>query len=142
MASLLRRPLRYRFYNATIFLIVVNILVFLIGYVEQFGTGIKRILDDCMARAQKIKTPQWRSSLMENRIAQRLSWGLSAEVSQGPFMYKLEAEYEKLRKPLTDMEKELKRRIDGLATSQQRAAARETVRKSLEKKGVKQLPVN
>jgi polyhydroxyalkanoate synthesis regulator phasin len=109
---------------------------------ESQKTAAKRILDECMERAQKIKTPQWRSSLMENRIAQRLSRGLSAEVSQGPFMYKLEAEYEKLRKPLTDMEKELKRRIDGLGTSQQRAAARETVRKSLEKKGVKQLPVN
>jgi membrane associated rhomboid family serine protease len=37
MASLLRRPLRYRFYNATIFLIVVNILVFLVGYVDRSG---------------------------------------------------------------------------------------------------------
>lgn len=109
---------------------------------ESQKTSAKMILDDCMARAQKIKTPQWRTSLMENRIAQRLSYGLPVEVYAGPWMYKLEAEYEKLRKPLTDLEKELKRRIDGLPTSQQRAAARETVRKSLEKKGVKRLPGN
>ena len=32
MASFLRRPLRYRSYNATIILIVVNILVFLFSY--------------------------------------------------------------------------------------------------------------
>jgi membrane associated rhomboid family serine protease len=33
MASFLQRPVRYRFYNATIVLIAVNILVFLLGYV-------------------------------------------------------------------------------------------------------------
>jgi membrane associated rhomboid family serine protease len=33
MTSILRRPLRYRFYNATIILIVVNVLVFLLGFV-------------------------------------------------------------------------------------------------------------
>jgi len=32
MASFLRRPLRYRYYNATIILIVVNILIFLFSY--------------------------------------------------------------------------------------------------------------
>jgi membrane associated rhomboid family serine protease len=37
MASILRRPLRYSYYNATIILIVVNILVFLFGYVDRSG---------------------------------------------------------------------------------------------------------
>jgi membrane associated rhomboid family serine protease len=32
MASFLRRPLRYSFYNATIILIVVNVLIFLFSY--------------------------------------------------------------------------------------------------------------
>lgn len=35
MASILRRPLRYRYYNATIILIVVNVLFFLFGYVDR-----------------------------------------------------------------------------------------------------------
>jgi membrane associated rhomboid family serine protease len=35
MASILRRPLRYRYYNATIILIVACILVFLFGYVDR-----------------------------------------------------------------------------------------------------------
>ncbi len=37
MASILRRPLRYRYYNATIILIVVNILIFLLGFVDRQG---------------------------------------------------------------------------------------------------------
>jgi membrane associated rhomboid family serine protease len=37
MASILRRPLRYRYFNATIILIVLNILVFLFGYVSRRG---------------------------------------------------------------------------------------------------------
>ncbi len=37
MASFLRRPLRYRYYSATIILIVVNVLVFLFGYVDRRG---------------------------------------------------------------------------------------------------------
>jgi membrane associated rhomboid family serine protease len=32
MASFLRRPLRYRYFNATIILIVVNVIVFLLGF--------------------------------------------------------------------------------------------------------------
>ena len=37
MASILRRPLRYSYYNATIILIVVNILVFLFSSVDRGG---------------------------------------------------------------------------------------------------------
>ena len=37
MASFLRRPLRYSYYNATIILIVVNVLVFLFSYVDRQG---------------------------------------------------------------------------------------------------------
>jgi membrane associated rhomboid family serine protease len=35
MAIFLRRPLRYRYYSATIILIVFNVLVFLFGYVDR-----------------------------------------------------------------------------------------------------------
>jgi membrane associated rhomboid family serine protease len=37
MASFLRRPLPHRYYNATIILIVVNVLVFLFGLVDRQG---------------------------------------------------------------------------------------------------------
>jgi len=39
MANLLRRPLRHRYYYVTILLIVVNVLVFLYGYVAR-GRGL------------------------------------------------------------------------------------------------------
>jgi len=32
MASILRRPLKYRYFNATIILVVVNVIVFLLGF--------------------------------------------------------------------------------------------------------------
>jgi membrane associated rhomboid family serine protease len=37
MANILRRPLRYRYYNATIILIVINILFFLFTFVDKQG---------------------------------------------------------------------------------------------------------
>lgn len=37
MPSILRRPVRYRYFNATIILIVVNVLVFLFGQVDRSG---------------------------------------------------------------------------------------------------------
>ncbi len=111
------------------------------GFNEVQQNSAKAILDDCRQRAQRIKTPEWRASLIENRIARQLSWNLGAEASQGPFMYKLETEWERLRKPLLDIERELKRRLEELPTSEQRATARESVRKALSERGVKKLPI-
>ncbi len=37
MASFLRRPIRYQYYNATIILIVANVLVFLFGLLDRSG---------------------------------------------------------------------------------------------------------
>ncbi len=37
MAGLLRRPIRYRYYNATIILIVLCVIVFLIGFIDRRG---------------------------------------------------------------------------------------------------------
>jgi len=39
MASILRRPLRYRYFSATIILIVINVIVFLLGFV-----GLQRLI--------------------------------------------------------------------------------------------------
>jgi membrane associated rhomboid family serine protease len=39
MASILRRPLRYRYFNATIILIVINVIVFLLGFL-----GLQRLI--------------------------------------------------------------------------------------------------
>ncbi len=94
------------------------------------------VLKDCQKRAVQLKTPEWRTALVRNRIARQLSWRLGADISRGPWMFSLEAEYTRLRKPLTELDEELKRRIENLPTSAQRAAARETVRKALSEKGL------
>lgn len=103
-------------------------------------TSANAILKDCHERAEQIKTPRWREAIKENRIAQQLSWRMGPKYRLGPWMFKLESEYEKLRKPLVDLQDELKRRIDSLPDSEQRAASREGVRKALAEKGVKRLP--
>lgn len=110
------------------------------GMNERQQATARSILDDCAKRAERIKTPEWRATLIENRIARQLLWGLGDEISQGPYMYKIEKDYEKLRKPLLDLESELKRRVDELPTSEQRAAAKNTVKKALSKKGMKKVP--
>jgi hypothetical protein len=108
---------------------------------ETQQTAARAILEDCLDRAQRIKTPEWQAGLTENRIARRLAWSLGPAVSQGPWMFAVESDYKKLRKPLTDLDEELKRRLDDIVNSQQMAAARESVRKALAEKGVKKSPV-
>ncbi len=101
----------------------------------------KAILKDCQERLAKVKTPELRAALTENRIARQLTWRTKSAYSQGPWMYKLEQEFERLREPLTNLEKELKQRIEALPDSRQRAVAEESVRGALRKKGVKKLRV-
>jgi hypothetical protein len=108
---------------------------------EAQQTAARAILEDCLGRAKSIKTPEWRAGLTENRIARRLAWSLGPEVNQGPWMFTVETRYKKLRKPLTDLDEEFKRRLEEIVNSEQRAAARESVRKALAEKGVKKLPV-
>jgi hypothetical protein len=110
------------------------------GFTEPQQTAAKAILKDCTERMKRSKTPELRAALIENRIARRLCRRLDPKVNQGPWMFRLEAEYEKLRKPLLDLDREFKRRIDGLPTSEQRAEAKEEVRKALAEKGLKKLP--
>jgi len=76
----------------------------------------------------------------QNRIARRLTRMSVEQFADGPWIYSLDREYRKLRQPLVDLDEELKRRIEELPTSEQRAAAREKVRQALAKRGLKQLP--
>ena len=101
----------------------------------------RAILKECVERLSHIKTPELRAAMTENRIARRLTWGTKSAFSQGPWMHKLEKEYEKLRKPVTDLTLELKGRVESLPNSRQRALAEESVRRALEKKGMGKPPV-
>lgn len=111
------------------------------GLDEAQSAAARAILKDCQERAKAIRTPDWRSRLKENRIAKRLSWRLGSKYGQGPWMYQLDQEYEKLMKPLKDLGEELKRRIERLPTTSQRQAARDAARKVFGERGVKLEPV-
>jgi hypothetical protein len=108
---------------------------------EAQNTSAKAILTDMTERAKAIMTPQWQESVRQNRIAQSLTWETPGSFSQGPWMFRLESQYEQLTKPLDDLTSELKRRIEGLPTSAQRAKAQEKIRQALTEKGLDKLPV-
>jgi len=115
---------------------------------EAQKASARAILKDCKTRAKMIKTPQLRHAIKENLILQNMAYTVAKnkdsrlkDFNRGPWMYHLYSSYEKLKKPLSELTKELKRRIDGLPTTQQRAAAREAARKAFAEKGVKQLPI-
>ena len=111
------------------------------GFTETQKTSAAAILKECRERAKAIKTPEWQAAVKENRVVRRLSFGTAEEVSRGPWMVGIEDAYERLMKPLNDLNSEFRRRLNDLPDSAQRATARESVRKTLAKKGVKQLPV-
>jgi hypothetical protein len=108
---------------------------------EKQTTAAQSILSECQDRAKLIKNDEWRQRIKENRVAQQLSWGLKGDYGVGPWQHRLESDYERLLKPMKDLDLELKKRIDALPDSQQRAAADSNVKKLLNEKGMKRIPV-
>lgn len=104
---------------------------------ESQTASANSILKDMQDRAKAIKTDTWRKNIVENRIMRQMSYREGAEVSQGPWMFRLEQDYEKALKPLKDLDHELKARIESLPDSKQRETALEGVRKKLDEKGAK-----
>jgi hypothetical protein len=109
---------------------------------EKQVTAANAILKDSVDRAKAIKTPEWKNKIKENRIAQRLTMQTASELGQGsPWMFALEENYQSLMRPLDDLAKEFKRRLDAIPDSTQRAKAIESIRRKMMDKGVKQLPL-
>lgn len=111
------------------------------GFTETQKTSAAAILKECRERAKAIKTPEWQAAVKENRVVRRLTMGTPDEVSRGPWMVAIEDAYERLMKPMNDLNDEFRRRLNDLPDSAQRATAREAVRKTLAKKGVQKLPL-
>ncbi len=112
------------------------------GFDEPQVNACQAILKDCRDRVKAVKTPPWRDAVKENRIAWQLTWQAGGTTfAQGPWMHQLDAAYEKLLKPVRDLDEELKRRIDAIPTSVQRAKAMERARKAFAEKGLDKLPV-
>ena len=107
---------------------------------EKQVASAEAILKDCKDRAARIKTKEWRQEIKENRIARALI-RRADERSRGPSIFALEAEFNRLQKPLLDLDEELKKRIDVLPDSKQRATARQTVRQMLVDRGMKEPPL-
>lgn len=104
---------------------------------ESQSASANAILKDMQDRAKAIKSDAWRKNIVENRIMRQMSYREGSEVSQGPWMFRLEQEYEKALKPMKDLDHELKARIESLPDSKQRETALEGIRKKLDEKGAK-----
>ena len=97
------------------------------------------ILRECIERSQAVTQDEtWRNRLRSNRLWCYVSlvdrrWGWDH-----PFVYLLVADYQELKKPLDDLEAELKRRIDEIPTAQQRRRAEEKVAEWLSGLGFKE----
>jgi len=99
------------------------------------------ILEDCKARAAALKSDDWIRDYRQNRIADRLSRQIDSKFNNGPLKFQLETDHEKLMKPLNDLKRDLKRRIEKLPSTKQRAVARNTAEDALRKKGLDKLPL-
>lgn len=106
---------------------------------EKQTAAAQAILKDCQEKARAIKTDEWNKRIKDNRIARELI-RRSEEKMRGPASFAIEAEFTRLQKPLVDLDEELKRRVDELPDSRQRAAARDSVRKILADRGMREPP--
>jgi hypothetical protein len=104
---------------------------------ESQKTAARGILTDCAQRAEAVQNEQWRSQVEQVRTEQQLAWRLGQEFSTGPWDYQLEQRAEKLEAPINRLFDELRKRIDTLPTSAQRAAALRRAQEKYEEYGVK-----
>jgi hypothetical protein len=100
---------------------------------EKQSNAAKGILQECKQRAKSIRTEQWTKDLRDNRLRQQLARRFSPDYFNSPVMFALDEEFERLRQPLSDLERELKKRIESLPTSEQRAAAQDRLKRMLER---------
>lgn len=119
----------------------VNQAIAYYGFDDAQTESARAILKDCRDRLATRKTPALQAAMTTNRIARQLTWRTSSLYSQGPWMFRLQTEYDRLRKPLLDLEREFKRRIEALPNAKQRAKAEQAVREALEARGMDRPPV-
>jgi hypothetical protein len=110
------------------------------GFTETQSTAAAAILKDCRERAAVIKSTQWKTDVKNNRISLHLSYRMGGDAVSPVWISSLEREYERLLRPMEELDAEFKRRIDALADSTQRAEAREKIRKILAEKGLRHWP--
>lgn len=99
------------------------------------------ILKQCRERAAAIRTAEWLAKTKQNRIARRLARMSGGDLREGPAIFALDRDYNRLRRPLVDLDEDFKRRIDELPDSKQRSAAQRSARRFLADRGMKDPPI-
>jgi len=96
----------------------------------------RAILKEALERAKQVKTPEWTERLRLNRTAAAVSNRATKKLSNGPWMWQLDRDYEEILKPLQDIGKDMRGRIDEIAETGQRSTAAEQARQELSKTGL------
>lgn len=100
----------------------------------------RAILDDCRQRAKQVKTAEWTQRVKDAYFMQYFAWQLPDPYNGGPWSRKVQNDLDEAMQPLTDLENELKRRVDELPTTQQREAAQERAREQIAKSSRRKPP--
>lgn len=95
----------------------------------------RAVLKEFEKKADAIQTPEWKARVKQNRVLVHLRQGLNG-VPAGPYMYRLDKEYNADIRPLKELTGGFYKEVLGLATPEQRAQALGEVRNIFEKFGV------
>lgn len=93
---------------------------------EQKKIG-EEILQEYLAEAKIVMTPEWRSKLLANRVQERLRT-LCPEEPLEPWVFHLEQEYQRMVEPLEELGRDFRWEILSLATDEQRERVVEELR--------------
>lgn len=107
---------------------------------ESQAKAARTILKESLDRAKQIKTDDWEERMHRNRTAANMSNRLGKSGRQGPWMWHLDREHEEMLKPLQDLGRELRERIDELAETAQKDKAVSETREKLSKQGLEVPP--
>jgi hypothetical protein len=88
---------------------------------EQKARG-QALLKDYAARADEIRTPEWKERIHRNRTKAYFQWRIREDHSGAPWRYHLDCEYEELAAPLKGLGQRFHREVMALASAEQREA--------------------
>ncbi len=106
------------------------------GFDEKQTTSARAIVRQALEQARAVRTDEWQERFKLNRTTASLSQRLPRAAREGPWMWQLDREYEELLKPLQEIGRDLRARIDDLADSAQRERARSGSRDELGRTGL------
>jgi hypothetical protein len=106
---------------------------------ERQQTTAHSILEEIKQRGKAVMTDEWRAKLLFNRMQVELAFrlpGRRMQMWRSPWRWKYDLEYRELMKPIENLTKELRRRLEEIPTQTQREAAAARMRDALSEYGV------